>query len=173
MKRVTITSTLFYLASIFFHPAQADSTAQFHGTLMQASCVFDAADVDLGDIDIEETSDFAIRNFTLNMTCKGSPANPVEVQAFGDEAECSLMERCFATTIDGLAIFLLMQDENEFDSYYHHLYPNGKSNDGKDDITKITAKNVINAKVYIFADKNKITTGGDFSSSITLRVTMA
>ncbi|MGP4131682.1 hypothetical protein OJE16_18845 [Pantoea tagorei] len=51
MKVGVIMSAIFYLVSIFFYPAQATSTVQFQGTIMQASCTFDAADVDVGDID--------------------------------------------------------------------------------------------------------------------------
>jgi len=164
MKTMRIMSAIFYLASIFFHPAQADSTAQFHGTLTQASCTFEAADVDLGNITFKEASNLATRNFTLNMTCKGSATNPVYVQAFGDAVDCNFFDKCFATNLDGLTTYIAIEIDGEYES----LFPNGMNEEAE-----LVPKSALNFMAYVIADKKKIYTGGDFSSTITLRVTMS
>lgn len=182
MKIKTIISVLFYFVSIFMSHAYAASTVQFHGTLMQASCSADAADVDFGDVKIDKTNGSAAfqglarKDFTVSFSCKGMPVNDIKMRATGIAIEsagsmvdflCNQYNSdtgssiCFAGSMDGLGVVLSANGLG--------LIPNLNFDQGGHEISP-SSSGLINFSALLATDSTKKYSGGDFDFNITLEM---
>ena len=161
MKSGTITSTLIYLAGIFFHPAHATSTVEFHGTLMQApNCRINEdqpVKAEFGTIQTDSLS-AASADVPVTIACDFVPSGTLSISIDGTVSDFNT--DAIQSDIEGLGV-TLQTEQGEV------ITPNKYYNVSKD--LGLTSKvGSLTLKAGLTSDGETELPGGEFNASATL-----